>query len=85
MERVIIDQVQIFLQDNNLITHAQYGFQCGSSTVTQLIEYHTEWVTSQNNGEATDVIYLDYAKASTTSFTANYCISCMHMVYVTTY
>ena len=63
MERVIIDQVQIFLQDNNLITHAQYGFQSGSSTVTQLIECHTEWMTNQNNGEATDVIYLDYAKA----------------------
>ena len=63
IERVIIDQVQIFLQDNNLITYAQYGFQSGSSTVTQLIECHTEWVTSQNNGEATDVIYLDYAKA----------------------
>ena len=63
MERVIIDQVQIFLQDNNLITHAQYGFQSGSSTVTQLIECHNEWVTSQNSGEATDVIYLDYAKA----------------------
>ena len=63
MERVIIDQVQIFLQDNNLITHAQYGFQSGSSTVTQLIECHTEWVTSQNNGEATDVIYLDNTNA----------------------
>ena len=46
----------------NLITHAQYGFQNGSSTVTQLNECHTEWVTSQNNGVATDVIYLDYAK-----------------------
>ena len=63
MERVIIDQVQIFLQDNNLITHAQYGFQSGSSIVTQLIECHIEWVNSQNNGETTDVIYLDYAKA----------------------
>ena len=63
MECVIIDQVQIFLQDNNFITHAQYSFQSGSSTVTQLIECHIEWVTSQNNGEATDVIYLDYAKA----------------------
>ena len=61
MKRVNIDQGQIFLQDNNLITHAQYGFQSGSSTVTQLIECHTEWVTSQNNGESTDVIYLDYA------------------------
>ena len=64
MERIIINQVQIFLQDNNFITYAQYGFQNGSSTVTQLnIECHTEWVTSQNNGEVTDVIYLDYAKA----------------------
>ena len=51
------------MQDNNLITHAQYGFQSGSSTVTQLIDCHTEWVTSQNNGDATGVIYLDYAKA----------------------
>ena len=63
MECVIIDQVQIFVQDNNLITRAQYGFQSGSSTVTKLIECHTEWVISQNNGEATDVIYLNYAKA----------------------
>ena len=63
MERVIIDQVQIFLQDNNLTTHAQYGLQNGSSKVTQLNEYHSEWVTSHNNGEATEVIYIDYAKA----------------------
>ena len=63
MERVIIDQVQSFLQDNNHIIHAQYGFQIGSSTVTQLIECHIEWVTSKNNDEATDIIYLDYAKA----------------------
>ena len=63
MERVVIDQVQIFLQDKNLITNAQYSFQSGSSTDTQLIECHTEWVTRQNNGEAAGVIYLDYAKA----------------------
>ena len=63
IEHVIIGQVQSFLQDNNLIIHVQYGFQSGSSTVTQLIECHIEWVTSRNNGEATDVIYLDYAKA----------------------
>ena len=63
IERIIIDQVQTFLQDNNLIMHAQYGFQSGSSTITKLIECHTEWVTSQNNGKATDVINLNYAKA----------------------
>ena len=63
IEHVIIGQVQSFLQDNNLIIQAQYNFQSGSSIVTQLIECHTEWVTSQKNGEATDVIYLDYAKA----------------------
>ena len=40
IERVIIDQVHIFLQDNNFITHAQYGFQRGSSRVTQLNECH---------------------------------------------
>ena len=39
MECVIIDEVQKFLQDNKLITHAQYGFQSGSSTVTiQLLD-----------------------------------------------
>ena len=37
MERVIFDQVQIFLQDNNLITHAQYSFHSGARQSLNLL------------------------------------------------
>jgi len=63
MERVIVNQMLDFLHAHQLITPAQYGFQHGSSTIIQLIECHSAWLTSQNKGDATDVIYLDYAKA----------------------
>lgn len=63
MERIIVNQIQSFLHSNNLITSAQYGFRKGSSTIIQLIKCHSELVETQNNGKATDVIYLDLAKA----------------------
>lgn len=63
MERIIVNQIQSFLHSNNLITSAQYGFRKGSSSIIQLIECHSELVKTQNSGKATDVIYLDLAKA----------------------
>ena len=31
--------------------------------IMQLIEYHFEWLSNQNFGNSTDIVYLDYAKA----------------------
>jgi hypothetical protein len=63
MERVNVNQTLGFLKVHSLITPVQYGFQQRSSTITQLIECHSDWIATQNRGDSTDVIYLDYAKA----------------------
>ena len=63
MERVIVNQLQTFLTDHNLISPSQYGFQKKSSTIIQLIDSHSDWLATQNGGKPTDTIFLDYAKA----------------------
>jgi hypothetical protein len=63
MERIISDQMWIYLQQNNLISNNQYGFRKGRSTSVQLLESYNDWVNNQNSGFSTDVIYLDFCKA----------------------
>ena len=41
----------------------QFGFQKQCFTITQLIDYYSDWSSAINDGSSVDVIYLDYAKA----------------------
>jgi hypothetical protein len=63
MERIIVDQLSEYLKCNNLLSTQQYGFLKNSSTIDQLLDSHLDWVNNQNNGIATDVIFLDFSKA----------------------
>ena len=63
MERIISDQLLVYLNTHELISPHQYGFQKSSSTVTQLLDCQNDWVKAQNDGDSVDIIYLDYAKA----------------------
>ena len=63
MERIISDQLLVYLNTHELISPHQYGFQKSNSTVTQLLDCQNDWVKAQNDGDSVDIIYLDYAKA----------------------
>ena len=63
MERIISDQLLVYLNTHELTSPHQYGFQKSSSTVTHLLDCQNDWVKAQNDGDSVDIIYLDYARA----------------------
>ena len=63
MESVLRDAVIEFLLANNLICSAQHGFLPGRSTLTNLLEYLETLTKLVDEGQAVDVLYLDFRKA----------------------
>ena len=59
VRRILIDH----LDRNNLITDSQHGFRSGRNTLTQLLAHFERIFANLANGDDTDTIYLDYAKA----------------------
>ena len=51
------------LDANELFSNDQYGFRAERSCVTQLLEALKEWTSLLDEGNCTDVIYFDFAKA----------------------
>lgn len=62
-ERVVRKILVNHLDRNNLITNSQHGFRSGRSTLTQLLQHFEKIFANLANGEDTDTLYLDYAKA----------------------
>ena len=63
LERLVQDQLLTHVQENNIISCHQHGFQQKCSCVSQLLECMNDWTQSYDLGDSTDVIYLDFAKA----------------------
>ena len=63
LERLVQDQLLTHVQDNNIISCDQHGFQQKCSYVSQLLECMNDWTQTYDLSESTDVIYLDFAKA----------------------
>ena len=63
MERCILQHMSKTLKANNFIHPCQHGFQVGCSCVTQLLESMEDWTAKLDEGESTDVIYMDFSKA----------------------
>ena len=63
LERVICDDLNIFLEENNIIGPNQFGFVRGSSTIDQLMELYHRVITSMDNQLLMKVIFLDVSKA----------------------
>ena len=57
-----MNQLHEYLAEFNTLTPTQFGFRHGHSTILQLLNYHLDWVSNQNNGFATDVVFLDFQK-----------------------
>ena len=63
MESLLCDKMVQHLTDQNLINSSQHGFLKNKSCLTNLLEF-MELVTSKfDDGNALDLIYLDFAKA----------------------
>ena len=52
-----------YLEENHIIFKSQHGFRKGRSTLTKLLAHFDNVLTGLLDGEDTDAIYLDYAKA----------------------
>ena len=62
-ERILHSVLVSFLDKNNLFNSSQHGFRKYCSTITQLISYFESIITSLEEGNLVDAIYLDFAKA----------------------
>ena len=63
LESIIRDDLQSYLENNNLLCKEQFGFRSGKSCSTQLLQVVNEWSKAIDMGKPVDVIYLDYQKA----------------------
>ena len=63
MEKFIKDAVLNHLIENKLLSKKQFGFVCGRSTVTQLLNYVDKCAEIIANGGVVDSIYFDFSKA----------------------
>jgi len=62
-ERVLRKKLVCHLESNSLLCSQQHGFRSGHSCLTQLLHHFDDILEDHMNGEDTDAIYLDYAKA----------------------
>ena len=62
-ERVVRKVIVEYLEENHIIFKSQHGFRKGRSTLTKLLAHFENVLTGLLDGEDTDAIYLDYAKA----------------------
>uniref|UniRef100_A0A1B6KEM6 Reverse transcriptase domain-containing protein n=1 Tax=Graphocephala atropunctata TaxID=36148 RepID=A0A1B6KEM6_9HEMI len=62
-EKIVLDRLLSYLEQNNLMTNQQHGFLKGRSTTTALIQL-TEYIIDQlDNGHAVTSLFLDLSKA----------------------
>ena len=63
LERMVKNEIDVFIETNNLIKDSQHGFRRGRSPMTNLIEFMnvtTKWF---DQGKCFDIIFLDFSKA----------------------
>ena len=62
-ERIIYDQLYVYLMANNLLSTHQSGFRSLHSTVTSLLEATDDWAFNIDQGNVNAVLFLDLKKA----------------------
>ena len=63
LESFITEQIQNYMESNNLFTNCQHGFRSHRSCVTQLLEVMNDFTNYSETKVDIDVIYLDFSKA----------------------
>uniref|UniRef100_A0A1I8BVZ0 Reverse transcriptase domain-containing protein n=1 Tax=Meloidogyne hapla TaxID=6305 RepID=A0A1I8BVZ0_MELHA len=63
LEKIIANELQSFIEANNILPNCQHGFRKSHSVSTQLLEVMDDFTYSLENKCLIDVIYFDLAKA----------------------
>ena len=63
MEQVISSAIESHIMDNQGIRSSQHGFMKGRSCLTDLISFYDKMTQLLDEGEAVDIVYLDFQKA----------------------
>jgi len=63
LERIITQDMNKHLEDNNLIGDSQHGFRNNKSCLTNLLEFSEKVMENLDEGCPVDIIYLDFSKA----------------------
>ncbi|CAM5074168.1 unnamed protein product [Eretmochelys imbricata] len=63
MEQVLKESIRKHLEERKVIRNSQHGFTKGKSCLTNLIDFYDEITCSVDEGEAVDVLFLDFSKA----------------------
>lgn len=63
IEKLAHNQLYNYLEDNKLLTKAQYGFRHKTSTTSALIKFTDNILNNMDNGKLSGVIFLDLKKA----------------------
>ena len=64
MEPIIAGTIMYQLKVNQGIRPSQHGFMNGRSCLTNLISFHDKVTHLVDEGQAVDVVYLDFGKAT---------------------
>ena len=62
-ERLLYNQMYIYLMENKLLGQQQFGFQSLHSTALALSKSTNQWLMNINNGKLNSMIFLDIKKA----------------------
>ena len=62
LEKLVLKEMVKFLQLSGQLNPEQHGFCSGRSTTSQLVQHMENIVERLEEGDAVDVIYLDFAK-----------------------
>ncbi|GAB0209701.1 mitochondrial enolase superfamily member 1 [Grus japonensis] len=63
MEQIILSAIKQHVQDNQVIRPSQHGFVKGRSALTNLISFYDKVTCLVDEGNAVDVVYLDFSRA----------------------
>lgn len=63
LEKILVNYMTSYLEENNKLNKHQYGFRAGRSCLAQLLAHHETVLTSLEHNSNVDVIYLDFTKA----------------------
>ena len=63
MERIVADQMKIYLNDNNLFSDMQSAYRQLHSTATALFKVHNDLLLAVDKGHEIVLVMLDYSAA----------------------
>ena len=62
-ERVMVEKLVKYLEENSLFNERQHGFRANRSCLSQLMDHYQHILNIMEDGAKADIIYLDFAKA----------------------